>query len=94
MAARKSGLKAVGLFDKAPLEVVPPAAEAEAPKPRKRAASTRDETLYSFTFRLRLEQRTALDEEARARVKPTAPGKADASEVLREVLDEWMAGRT
>jgi hypothetical protein len=89
MAPRKGELKAVGLFDKAPLQVAPP----QEPKQRKRAAPTRDETLYSFTFRLRLDQRQALDEEARKRVRPTAPGKADASEVLREILEEWMASR-
>lgn len=92
--ARKAELKAIGLFDKAPIE---PSNEDEkqedAPRKKKRAASTRDETLYSFTFRLRLDQRAALDELARERQRPTAPGKIDASEVLREILDESLEGR-
>lgn len=93
MSSRKGALKAVGLFDKSPIAPVPDSPPQTRAKKRNRAAQSRDETLYSFTFRIRLDQRQALDEAARARVRPTAPGKADASEVLREVLDEWMARR-
>lgn len=48
------------------------------------------ERLRPFQYRLRPAQAEALAHEAWRRARTKGTGKLDASEVLREILEEWM----
>ncbi len=51
-----------------------------------------NEPMLVTTFRVRASHIAALQTAAIARKLARGSGKADASEVLREVLDAWIAG--
>ena len=64
-------------------------------KPRERAVEAKPEMMVT-TVRLRVEQWNALRDAAAARARDAeggraSPRKADASAILRELVDRWIA---
>jgi hypothetical protein len=106
MAKRKPmGESAAGLFGQhtaaEALQVIAGGQGGAAPKKGKRAskssapiAADAGERKYMVTtIRITPEHWKALRDSANERVAERGGGKADASEVLRDVLDEWMTKR-
>jgi hypothetical protein len=62
---------------------------------RKRATMPADEDLMTTTFRIRREQWDALRTEATRRALESDKGdrRPDASRIVREAIDEWLAKR-
>lgn len=73
-----------------PLALVAP--ELEAPPSAGRKPST-TEPLVPALFRVTARQKRALTEEAIRRAQERGLAKLDSSEVLREVLEAWLASK-